>query len=978
MDQKFKKDPPKAGAMEPASADGSAKQQKAVPQAKPSAHPATKVKNPVAAAKKSQQTDDHKAEEPSGSSETAKQSDDNNPLTDDPDSTYSNSITVGNLPKGIEENDLRELFQPSRIKKVALYCSKDPYYPSSCAVFEVASKADGKAILSHHHDLYRGKRVLIMHSFQRGLEFAPEKTLLLKNLPPNVNEEGIVNEVQQIFGPDSVEDVIKPTHHYAYFDFKGEQLAYKVINRLRGALMRFKIDVFQVYAKVPKTCLNLRSHDQRPIEDVRNQCGARLPDDARPSQDDKEDFGVHNAHKLFVGNIPRDTLAVDIIDYFNNFGTVIDYSPVEKKSCYLRKSAILSFMNLKHAQNAFCQQPHYLEGSKLNVHIMDCPPFSFPENDVKLMTIKFHSPFLTDDEIRNRISSAVTVVSDMRFDAFDDRANYVARYKVTQKKYPAFEALFDTQYINDEAVKFFHGYDPTPATDKEACENRFITGSGYRQQKEKYLSYINYNENLKEDMEMRTKPSKEADLPFKAFYNDYSIQINNVSMDTNLDNIRDLFLKCGDIVDYRALLLEEDNTKICFVKFKIDLSADLACTYNQRMFNGKRLLVHLARETLVAERERSVLLERLNPLSTTEDIHGAFSEIGIVKYVQKQSPFTAIVCFKDKDTMLEAVNVTSIPKSGQFIVNPCYEEYDPRLFNNFCCQEEHISYEQMRNSLRPRILPEFHQLELERQVFEFLPEEIKSHLINEIFLAREKIPGFNMRPKHQQINILKTQYQDFSQKEHFLRLTPREQEKLLDITSKLQQEYPYEEVRDQDVLPPSSKQSRMEETAPRKPDKAFAANWYSSASQEPAPMPIPPPQQSMEPLNANHVAQALPTSGLLGFPGQNLPPMGFPPQNQMFPAGGFGPGPGFQNMCPPNRPPLFQGGDGILGAPPMLGARQMGGMPGPSMGAGPGVWVQQRRAAMAYNAGPSPPIPGPGPYPPGPGPMGFQRPPYFN
>lgn len=152
-----------------------------------------------------------------------------------------------------------------------------------------------------------------------------------------------------------------------------------------------------------------------------------------------------------------------------------------------------------------------------------------------------------------------------------------------------------------------------------------------------------------------------------------SVQINNVSMDTNLDNIRDLFLKCGDIVDYRALLLEEDNTKICFVKFKIDLSADLACTYNQRMFNGKRLLVHLARETLVAERERSVLLERLNPLSTTEDIHGAFSEIGIVKYVQKQSPFTAIVCFKDKDTMLEAVNVTSIPKSGQFIVNPCYE-----------------------------------------------------------------------------------------------------------------------------------------------------------------------------------------------------------------------------------------------------------------------------------------------------------------
>lgn len=155
--------------------------------------------------------------------------------------------------------------------------------------------------------------------------------------------------------------------------------------------------------------------------------------------------------------------------------------------------------------------------------------------------------------------------------------------------------------------------------------------------------------------------------------NPISVQINNVSLDTTLENIRDLFLKCGDIVDYRALILEEDSSKICFVKFKTDLSADLACTYNQRMFDGKRILVHLARETLVAERERSVLLERLNPVSTTEDIYDAFSQIGTIKYVQKQSPFTAIVCFKDKDSMLEAVNVTSIAKSGQFIVNPCYE-----------------------------------------------------------------------------------------------------------------------------------------------------------------------------------------------------------------------------------------------------------------------------------------------------------------
>lgn len=94
---------------------------------------------------------------------------------------------------------------------------------------------------------------------------------------------------------------------------------------------------------------------------------------------------------VFIGNIPRDTQAEDVIDFFNNFGSVIDYAPIEKKSCYLRKSAILSFVNSKHAQNAYVQQPHHLEGSLLDVHLMDSPPHQFPL-PINLLTVKFHSP----------------------------------------------------------------------------------------------------------------------------------------------------------------------------------------------------------------------------------------------------------------------------------------------------------------------------------------------------------------------------------------------------------------------------------------------------------------------------------------------------------------------------------------------------------------------------------------------------------
>lgn len=922
----------------------------------------------------------------SGARKRLNSANDQTPVTEDNSiSDCKFLLTMSNLPKGIEESDLRELFRAYEMKQVFLYCSKDLYHPTSFAYIRLTSKADTKAVLQHHHDKYRGKRVCIQHNQQNDWVFLPERSVMLKNLSKNVTEEDIMDELEKLLRLKAV-DVLKPAHHYAYVDFtENVRVNSSVLNALRNALTRFKIDVFPLYKKLPKMWRGVRSHDIRPIAKVRAMFGAMLNEEAKEDNQESTEFGVHNAHKLFIGNIARDTQAEDVIDYFNNFGSVIDYAPIEKKSCYLRKSAILSFVNSKHAQNAYVQQPHHLEGSILDVHLMDCPPQQFSTTS-NILTVKFHSPFLTNDEIRHHMQNFVNVIHHMRFDAFDERANFVVSYK-TSKHPEHVKALLNTQYINDEAVKIVQGYDLDPPTDDEAREKKSISHSPFRQQKEKYLSFVVYKENLKDDMEVRSKPNKEADIPFKSFYNDNSVQINNVSLDTTLEQIRDLFIKCGDIVDYSALILEEDATKICYVKFKIDLAADLACTYNQRMLNGKRILVHLAKETLHAERDRSVLVERLNPSTTTEDIHDAFTTIGTVKYVQKQSPFTAIVCFKNKDCVLEAVNVAIIPKSRSFIINPCYEEYDPRIFNNFSCQEEFIPIEMMRAALRPRILPEFHQLELDRQVFESLPNDIKSRLINEVFLARDKLPNFNNLSKPQQLNALKTQYQDFSQKEHFLRLTPREQEKLLEVTSTLQQEYPYEEVKDLDVLPPAPKLTRNEEPANNQPDKVFASNWYSSPSEavgtsNPYPSEMGPMQQ-IEPLvtamNASHVAQALPTTGLLRFPGNNIPPwvQMRAQSSNMYPQGGS---PQFRNMYPQQGPPegmpsfggpMGPGPSGMLAPGPheMMGmGPPMGGMQ--PIGSSDSRWMQQRMAAMAYNAGPE--MRGPMEF------GGFNRPPFFN
>lgn len=885
--------------------------------------------------------------------------------TEEKEKDSKHAVHLGNLPKGLEEADLRELFQGSDIQSVVLRCAKDSYHPTAEAYVCFATKDTMNKALLNHHNRYRGKRVMITRNTITQF-FKPESSVIVKNLTPNVDAEGVLDEVEKVIGQDKVEDVLKPAHHYAYVGFKEGLMANVVINRLREAFTRYKIDVFPLYRLIPKRSMHYKPHFNRSVEELRTTYQLLSPSQVTFKE---KNFGVHNAHKLFVGNIPRDTQADDIIDYFNNFGKVIDYKPIEKKSCYLRKSVILSFENSKHAENAYTRYGHFFEGSQLDVHLMDMPPLQF-EPSALVMTVKFHSPFLTVDEIRNAVRKHVFILYTLRFDAYDDRANVVIRY-TPKKDGDAFEEISKITTINDEPVLFIDGLDLEPPGTNEAKESKNIYNSPFRKYKETYLSFVVYKENMKEDLEIRTRTNSEQNVPLKAFYNDNSVQVNNVSVDTSLEDLRDLLIKCGNITDYQALILEEDATKICYVKFDTDLAADLACTYNQRMLDGKRLLVHLVKETVNVERDRSIFVERLNPQTSAEQLYDAFCSIGVIKYVQKQSPFTAIVCFKDQDCMIEAVNVSEIPNSGAFIINPCYDDYDSRFYNNFCVKEDFISIDRIRSALRPRLRPEFHQSEVEKQAFENLPEAVKAELMNEVFLARVNIPDFDKMRKSEQIFALKTRCDNFSHKDYFLRLNAQEQEKLLDITEVLAKEYPYEEVKGMQIFPSQAKKPRTDQPINTKPDKKFADNWYAAPAEnhaaeenldETSQEQLEPPPSDDGPMNAQHVAQVLPSTGLLGLGSPPVltgcPPPVFPPANQpppqmgllgAYPGGMFG---GLLGGPMGGPPPAM----GLAGPGPMYSGNSRPPPPlpmgmRPARGSLSDHWVET--ASMTYNAGPS-------------------------
>ncbi|XP_055616631.1 uncharacterized protein LOC129762421 [Toxorhynchites rutilus septentrionalis] len=734
-----------------------------------------------------------------------------------PESTHpmkNRGIFIGNLPKCVEEKDIRQLFPGKEIQEIVVHCSRDSYHPTAAAYVAFAHRPDMFEAEKRNHIIFRGKRIMVKGAYSYEF-FASGRSLMLKNLDMNTDELVVMKEVQKVMGKGTVEDVHKPAHHYAYVDLKEDVPLNIAVIKLRQAFTRFKIDVYPLQKSIPKRWILPKPRNTKSIEDMRKYAGLKDPSQIKLTD---ERFGPDKANQLFVGNIPRDSQAEDLIQYFNNYGTVIDYKPIEEKSCYLRKSVFLSFIDAKHAENAYRQLNHYFEGSLLCIHRMDAVPLQF-EKDASVLSVKFHSPFLTCDEIYHVLSQNVVVTYGMRFDAYDERANLIVVYQRKGRRDPL-ESIRNIKFINDEAVLFVGGLDLTHPNPDEAREPRNISNSNFRSQKEKYLSYVIYKENLKDDMDLRTQPNHENDVPFDSFDNYNSVQINNVSPDTTMEEIRDLFWKCGNVVDYRAILLQEGASKICWVKFDVDLAADLACTYNQRMLNGKRILVHLAKECPHVERDRSVMVERLSPHFSTEQIYDELSQIGTVKYVQKQTPNAAVVCFKHKDCLIDALHLTRMSHSS-VVVNPCCRGYDARFFNNFTVKEEFISDDLIKSVLKPRILPEFHQSELEVPSFDSLTVDVKAQLIEDVFMTRQNIANFNNMTKIEQITEL-NKNPDFAGKAHFTRLSTSEQAKLLEITETLERE-----ARNQSKHPPPVKQARLS-TEPT----ASNGNGQSSGSSE--------------------------------------------------------------------------------------------------------------------------------------------------
>lgn len=104
--------------------------------------------------------------------------------SDELDKDTKFAIHLGNLPKGLEESDLRELFKGHAIQTIVQRCSRDSYHPSAEAYVCFNTKESMTKALANHHKRYRGKRVMITRNNVTQF-FKPETAVIVKNLTPS-------------------------------------------------------------------------------------------------------------------------------------------------------------------------------------------------------------------------------------------------------------------------------------------------------------------------------------------------------------------------------------------------------------------------------------------------------------------------------------------------------------------------------------------------------------------------------------------------------------------------------------------------------------------------------------------------------------------------------------------------------------------------------------------------------------------------
>lgn len=551
-------------------------------------------------------------------------------------------VYVGNIPKAASEDQLRKFFNDCKgIVSFSFRLDDCTYCPTKIAFVKFANRYDEDRALRMNQTFFQGKRIFVAN-VDTDRNFTPRYAIMVKQLNEYITEEDVYDHFKNI---GAIECVQKPAVNYAYVSFERSESTQRALAIKNRNLKGVDIEVFPVKRNIS---MMLEKPKLLTFADIQDKCeamGLRYEPEAETQT------------KLLVTNIPRHVPEEEVIDYLGKFGKIVDWEMQKSPISVLTNIGYVTYLNPKTARFVYLFMPHNFQGVALDIYN---PRITYGEiKSTTAVLLKRTNVYLTNDEIFQAMNECGRVAYIHRVDS----ARYctIVRFMFSV----AVMTALKVKRIADENV-YITRFSEQSYLSEMAPIPEVVPKSNLRLHKESMLRKMIEKEDQAELSRVRTIPNVNYVCPNAEFYKN-EVLVMNYPPGTALVQFRDYFKKCGNVINFRQTD-KAVNIKQAFLSFDTRLEARRACTMNQNFMAGKRLLIHMANESLYLDPELCVLVAGLNTSILDEDIYDRFSDIGNVKFVLRQSPGVACVCMEHKRWYEAALRVIMV-NTHRVIVN---------------------------------------------------------------------------------------------------------------------------------------------------------------------------------------------------------------------------------------------------------------------------------------------------------------------
>ncbi|XP_050085364.1 uncharacterized protein LOC126571126 [Anopheles aquasalis] len=548
---------------------------------------------------------------------------------------------VGNISKKATDIQVASLLTDyAKMTSFEFRLATDTYCPTKIAYVGLNKKLSEDQIRELNRKKVHDRRLYFV-STQDEAYFTPERSVVLRYLNEQITEEEICSFFRDFA---SVRMVQKPSHSYAYVDFKSRE------NVNYALTMTRTMRNLEMYVVPVKRNISVFLEQLRPVPyaSLREKC-ASLGIVYNPA--------AENETTLLMANIPRDTEESDLLELLGKFGKIMDWQMQKSANCVLTNVGFVTYQLAKSARTVYLSSPLNFQGCGLDVYNYK---LQYQADESKTAFIlKRTSVYLTTDEIFQAFSACGKVEYIQRLDT----RNYntivcMDSEEAIVKAFKVHEIAGEPIHVRSYNAKQYNLPMQAP-TDAESEK------SAKRKRKEAMLVQIIKTEDRRNAYLLDTQPNPNYSNPNEIFYR-FEVQVWNYPPNSTLAKFREHFRQYGTVINLREVKQTADQSiPVAYLSFDSKLEAKRVCQLNQSFMGSNRLLVLLADEMIVHLPELCVRLGNLTDEITSEDIYDRFSMVDRVKYVFRPKLEEAIVCFIDARRHEKALKVMCI---GRFCV----------------------------------------------------------------------------------------------------------------------------------------------------------------------------------------------------------------------------------------------------------------------------------------------------------------------